>query len=137
MRGNTKEWEFWFAKAEAEAKALPPAGPQQNDLRELGEDLGRFSEIVKISPRAGMLELRRVLEERVKAVAEVHRIEKDGKPPSMLGAIKGLRERSAIDSATAELLLELRAMGNTAAHGSDDAIGLRRLSDITSWCVRH
>lgn len=66
-----------------------------------------------------MLELRSLLEERLRAIANLHGLEKSGRPVSMLGAIKGLQTRNIIDSGTAALLQDLRAMGNAAAHTPD------------------
>jgi hypothetical protein len=137
LRGKYKDvefwFQFWFQKAEAEAKALTPS-PQKFDLApaEVVEQLERFDQIAKISPQAAMLELRALLDERLRSLAEAHGIEKGGRPPSMLGAIRGLQSRGVIDQPTAALLQDLRSMGNTAAHATDafslsDAIRYRRL----------
>jgi hypothetical protein len=133
LRGKYKDVEFWFQKAEAEAEALTPT-PQQFELApaEVADQLERFDQIAKISPQAAMLELRALLDERLRSLAEAHGIEKGGRPPSMLGAIRGLQSRGVIDQPTAALLQDLRSMGNTAAHTTEtfslsDAIRYRRL----------
>ena len=119
LRGKYKDVEFWFQRAEAEAKGLPAPAQNQVPTIETIEQLDRFAQIAKISPQAAMLELRALLDERLRSFAEFNGVLRDGKVPSMLGVIKGLQNRNLIDSGTAALLQDLRTMGNAAAHTTE------------------
>jgi hypothetical protein len=116
LRGKYQDVEFWFQKAEAEAEGLPALAKRQAPTVETVEQLDRFAQIARISPQAAMLELRALLDDRLRSVANFHGLEKGERPVSILGAIKGLQAKKVIDSGTAVLLQDLRAMGNTAAH---------------------
>jgi hypothetical protein len=119
LRGKYKDVEFWFQRAEAEAKGLPAPAQQQVPTIDTVQQLDRFAEVAKISPQAAMLELRALIDERLRSYAEFNGLMRDGKGLSMLGIIKGLQNRKLIDSGTAALLQDLRTMGNTAAHTTE------------------
>jgi len=129
LRGKYKDVEFWFERVEAEAESLPAPAQQQLPAPDTLERFDRFNEVVKISPQAAMLELRTLLDERLRAVADSMGLEKSGRPVSMLGAIKGLQANGVIDGETATLLRDLRVMGNTAAHTTETF----RLSDALRY----
>jgi Domain of unknown function (DUF4145) len=132
LRGKYKDVEFFFQRVEAEAKALPAAPQLELQEAEVAEQLDRYTRVARISPQAAMLELRAVLDDRLRSLAEEHGIEKNGRPPSMLGAIKGLESKGIIDSGTVALLRDLRSMGDAAAHTVEtfslsDAIRYKKL----------
>ena len=135
LRGKYKDVEFWFQRAEAEAKNLPAPAQSQLPTAETVEQLERFDQIAKISPQAAMLELRALLEDRLRVIANFHAFEKGGRYASTLGWIKELHARKIIDSGTVALLQDLRVMGNTAAHTTetfslDDAVRYKNLVEM-------
>lgn len=119
LRGKFKDVEFWFQRAEAEAKGLPAPAPQTDATSGVAEQFGRFDEIVKISPQAAMLELRALLDERVRAYASFNGVLRDRATATMRTIIRELESKKLIDSSTAALLNDLRSMGNTAAHTTE------------------
>jgi hypothetical protein len=125
------DWEISFRleKAEQEAKALTPVSDAAPPTP---EELNRFEQIAKISPRAAVLESRVELEEAVRTFA--HSVGMNENRPSGF-LTRDLRKNELIDQHTSAILDDLRVVGNSAAHrldteiSLDEAIRTRNLSE--------
>jgi hypothetical protein len=116
LRVKRGEWEasFQLDQAEKEAAQLPPPPPGAEPKKASPEEIGKFDELVAISPRAAILDLRSSIEESVRAIADTRW---PGKPyRGMWTTIRELKNANAIDSNTFALLDDLRVIGNVAAH---------------------
>ncbi|MDX8445024.1 DUF4145 domain-containing protein [Mesorhizobium captivum] len=92
------------------------------------EELSRFEQLVNISPRTALMEIRREAEEAISNAAS-----RAGYPPRAFGGTRGtlrmLRKHDLVDENTSQLLDDLFAIGNAAAHdpqASLTAIDARR-----------
>jgi hypothetical protein len=127
---------FRLEKAEEEQAKLPPPTDQTPPTP---EEVDRFREVARHSPRAAVLEIRAQIEEAVRLLAQTIGVRdlpfnRDGKAPLHI-LIRMLRKNNIIDQPTSAILDDLRAIGNAAAHGSgepitvDDALRFRSLAD--------
>ena len=117
LRVKHKDWEasFRLEQAEKEAAALPPAPDQPADAAPTPEEVDRFEQLVKASPRAAVLELRRDLENAVRMAAIAQNL--PTKNPSMLSDVRALRSKGLLTAEVSAILDDLRSVGNSAAHG--------------------
>lgn len=116
-----KEWEISFRldQAEKEAAELPQTDAKAQQPPPTPEEQDRFNQLVDVSPRAAVLELRRELEDAVRNAA--FRLNLFGADrASMLSLTRGLRNTGKIDKHTSALLDDLRSIGNAAAHSSTE-----------------
>ncbi len=131
---------FRLDQAEKEAKALKPA--EADDAAEpTPEETDKFMKLVRISPRAAVLERSRELENALEAFAAAV-----GMPTSrmrgLLDLTRELRKHGLIDQATSALLDDLRAVRNAAAHGNaaeiseQDAFRFGDLADKAIFQIR-
>jgi hypothetical protein len=121
------ETSFRLGKAEEEQSKLPP--PETPAPPPTPEEVDRFEDLAKHSPKAAVLELRSDVEEAVRCFAEAMgvqsgRVTRDGNAPLGL-LIRELRKHDLIDSHTSAILDDLRAIGNGAAHRSDQVLTLQ------------
>jgi hypothetical protein len=127
------EANFRLKQATKDAEALPPLLSTPENIP-TEEEITRFEQIAKISPRAAMIEVRTDIEEAVRSLAESSKL-LTPKVQSTLGLTRLLRNKEIIDHQTSALLDDLRAIGNTAAHDKlvefslDDALRYRSLAD--------
>lgn len=132
-----KDWEasFRLDKAAEEAEKLPPA-PQGADIPSATpEEIGRFEQLVEISPNAAIVEMRAELEEAITRLW--HAVYRDTRKLGTInGAVRILRKDGRIDDHTSAIIHDLRTVGNTAAHASGveltkaDAVKYRELLDV-------
>ena len=127
------EASFRLEQAEAEGMALPPPPGDQAQEVPTPEEVDRFVQLARLSPRAAILEQYAALENAVQLAAIRHN---EGKiPKSTLTAIRLLRNNNIIDKHTAGILDDLRNVGNSARHGigdffgESDAIRFKKLAD--------
>ena len=120
----SRTWMFRsdLEKAEKEAAALPRRRPLHLDKkhfrrRRAKRKAGVLS-LVQLSPRAAILEASMDIESELRSLAESLKVSRPG-IKSMLGLTRLLRSRNIIDSPTAALLDDLRAIRNNAAHNPD------------------
>jgi hypothetical protein len=130
-----ENWEVGFRleKAETEAAALPvPVAPE---VISTPEEKSRFEQIVKLSPAAAILEVRREIEGFLHTALSVQNLHNSSQPVTMLTATRLLRSKGLIDAHTSAILDDLRNIGNTAAHingaefSESDAIRFKKLAD--------
>jgi Domain of unknown function (DUF4145) len=123
LRVKHKDWEasFRLGEAEREAQALPPP-PVRNEPPPTPEELSRFGQIAKISPRAAILEYRAEMDQAVRDFAQSVGMTETTRPLGIL--IRELRKHELIDQHTSAILDDLRAVGNSAAHGIDNEFSL-------------
>jgi hypothetical protein len=117
-----KNWEaaFRLEKAVEEAVALPAPSQQDEAQAATPEELTRFDQLVAISPKVAILELRRELEGLVQRYAEpLIGPSNSNRPLSIL--IRTLRNLKLIDPSASAILDDLRVVGNSAAHSVDEA----------------
>jgi len=134
IRVKHKDWEasFRLDKAEREAERLPE--PEDVPPEPTPEEIEGFEEIVRVSPRAAILELRANLEEALRNLARDAGLT-NWERSSLVAILRQLRSEDKIDSHTSALLDDLRAFGNTAAHSTnieltiEDARRYRELAD--------
>jgi hypothetical protein len=141
VRVKHKDWEASFRLEKAEeavaSKALALPG-KETVLSPEEED--RFSDVVKASPRAAILETGATLEETLRRFARAHGILRDkGRTPSSYYIVRELENRGMLDAGAAKVLNDLRAVGNSAAHGGEefsvtekDAYRFRALADFVT-----
>jgi hypothetical protein len=117
LRVKHKDWEVSFRlnEAEKEAQSLPPVAP---DALATPEELSRFDQIAKVSPRAAILEYRAELEEAVREFARAVGMTEAKRPFAYL--LRELRKHEMMDSHTSAILDDLRSVGNSAAHRTDN-----------------
>jgi hypothetical protein len=127
--------EVVLGKAERVAAQLPPIENGVDDENEKSEELDRFLEVAKISPRGAVLELRSDLEAAVLRSAKMH-ADYDSPPTTVetfSDAVGYLRQQDYIGAATSRLLGDLRSIGNSVAHGGavdvEEAIRYRHLAN--------
>jgi hypothetical protein len=135
MKYKDLDVSFRLDQAEKEAALLPFAPQEGAEMQATPEERDKFNRLVEISPRAAVLELRSELEEALRSVAQAHGIPKAGAQGAM-ALTRILRNTGAIDEKTSALLDDLRAIGNSAAHASQDfsmeksdALRFRKLVD--------
>jgi hypothetical protein len=132
------EIDFRLKQGEQEAAALPPAetGPESVPTP---EETSKFDQLVEISPRAAILEMKREVEAALYGLVRLTNIP-GGQTRSMLQLTRLLRNEKIIDASTSALLDDLRSVGNSAAHENDvnftkdDAQRFRALATTT---IRH
>ncbi len=134
MKYKDLDVSFRLEQAEKDAKALPKAG-KHPEIESTPEERTRFEQVAEVSPRAAILETRAEIEETVIKMAERLGGLEGKRTPSLLMAIRALRNRQVISPETSALLDDLRTVGNTAAHGrevqftKDEALRFRSLAD--------
>lgn len=134
MKYKDFETSFRLDQAEKEAAALPLT-PVYPEFELTPEEKDRFAQIADISPRTAIMELRRELEDALGNVAQGYGLSL--RIPSSLASItRVLRSKELIDQHTSAVLDDLRAVGNTAAHGGnetefskEEAFRYRQLAD--------
>lgn len=124
MRAKYKDLEFSFLLDEAEKVAVKMEPPTESS-EPTPEEEGRFESIANLNPRAAMLSLRYELEEAVRRFADavgVNRVSERiaRRPNSLAEYTRVLRQNELIDVATANVLDDLRSVGNAAAHSEDE-----------------
>jgi hypothetical protein len=114
------EVSFRLDQAEKEVLQLPTQEVVPEEASEpTPEEKTKFDSLVDISPRAAVLELRSELEETVQHFAELMGVSKSaGK--GMMQLTRILRNTEKIDATTSALLDDLRAVGNSVAHPSNN-----------------
>jgi Domain of unknown function (DUF4145) len=130
-------WEasFRLDEAEKEAAALPAPAQPVPEAIPTREETERFNQLVKISPRGAIVELRAELDEAVRNAAARFGMEKSGVGSSMVVAIRQLRNSNIIDGHTSAILDDLRNVGNTAVHSTStdftesDALRYKKLAN--------
>lgn len=133
-----KETEVSFRLSEAEkaVEQLPPAPPEA--LSPPADEISKFEQIARISPRSALLEIRREVEDVLQR--EASRLQQrpwgqSGRAMPARQALRILREKSAINVGAANLLEDALAIGNIAAHDQSavfsfsDAMRYRSLVD--------
>lgn len=130
LKHGETEIDFRLDKAEKEADLLPPdKGPAPTP-----EEIDRFEEVARLSPRAAMLELRATVETALRSAAERLDIADAGRL-SFPFLMRRLRAEKLLDPHTSALLDDLRVVGNRAAHdetlelSTDEVLRFKRLSD--------
>ena len=113
-----KDFQLSLQKAEQNAEALPERPPEQ--APEQKPDETEFDRLLKISPAAAVVAMRRRLE-----AALMNYAEKRGMSRIPLGLQRLSREllsQTLIDQATAEVLTDLAQTAAAASHSSPDLI---------------
>ncbi|RUX97159.1 MULTISPECIES: DUF4145 domain-containing protein [unclassified Mesorhizobium] len=116
--------------AEIVVERLP--APPQEPAPATPEELSRFEQLVAISPRTALMEIRREAEEAVGRAGTRAGYRTFG---GARGTMRMLRKHMVIDESTSKLLDDLFAIGNAAAHDphaaitADDARRYRVLAD--------
>jgi len=128
MKYKDLDVSFRLDKAEEEAASLPPAVQGPTELAPTPEEEGRFEQLAAVSPRAAIQEIRRELEYAIWNLA-ISRGVVNSTHPSLLTAVRSLRNKGIISPQASALLDDLRAIGNRAAHGGDDAIFTKEEAD--------
>lgn len=124
-----------FASADEEATQVL-IGQDPQPAPPTPEEKSKFDEIVKLSPRAAVLELSYELEEAVRGFTAGMGFDLNTRTTTMGGLIRLLRTNDLIDKQTSGLLDDLRVIGNTAKHGhetdikEEEAHRLRRLAEV-------
>jgi hypothetical protein len=139
LKHKDTEVSFRLQQAERAVTALPPPTDVQELPPPTPEERSRFELTAEHSPRAAILEKRVELEAALNELLAAHNI-----PAKMsLGpAIRLLRDRGLIDSATSVVLDDLRVIGNKAAHtvneqfSKDEALRFGKLADQTIQSIR-
>lgn len=114
---------FTLDQAEKEAAQIPKAPPSP-DLDPTPEEKNRYEKLAEYSPRAAILEKRADLEQTLRTVAEPLLSSKGPRPWKTIpltAAIRLLRSHGVIDENTSALLVDLRNIGNRAAHSADNS----------------
>lgn len=121
---------FRLDQAEKEAKAFPaPAEP----MSPTPEEANKFAALVKMSPRAAILERRVELQDALESFAVS--VKMKYRPGNILQLTRSLRQYQLIDERTSALLDDLRVIGNKAAHDptttftEEDALRFGEYSD--------
>jgi Domain of unknown function (DUF4145) len=131
------EIDFRLTEAERDAKAVPSL-PVEEISKPTPEETNRFEKLARISPRAAIVEMRADLEEAMASFAQRHDVT-DPSPRKMLSILnmtRLFRARGLISPEVSALLDDIRAIGNSAAHGSgaaisfEDALRFRRLWEL-------
>jgi hypothetical protein len=104
---------FRLDQAELEAKAIPKADQAPAPTK---EETDKFTQLAKISPNSAIAEKSREIEETLFAYGQAQGIS-DQRYRGWLAWTRELRNKQLIDSATAALLDDLRAVRNNAVHG--------------------
>lgn len=119
MRLKYKDFDVSFRldEAEKDVDALP-APPEVSVPTP--EETDKFRRLVRVSPRAAILERRLELQEALETFANSVGIKVRGRTVQHL--TRDLRTNDLIDEATSALLDSLRAVGNTAAHDAEAEI---------------
>jgi len=109
---------FRLDEAEREAAELPAIPPAES--QPTIEEITKFERLAELSPRAAIVELRSQLEDVVRRAALAKGLQM---PPtkSLLFMTRLLRSRDVIDARASALLDDLRAIGNRAAHSTDES----------------
>jgi hypothetical protein len=117
LRVKYKELDVNFrinqAQKEADALEEPESLPKPTP-----EEIDKYRELARISPRSAILERSYQLEEAVRAFAVAVGLPSTQRYPQ-IKIIRELRNHKLIDEATSALLSDLGSVRNTAAHGSD------------------
>ncbi|HUC49151.1 MAG TPA: DUF4145 domain-containing protein [Xanthobacteraceae bacterium] len=139
LRVKHKEWEISFRLHEAEKAAakLPPT-TGVSEAPPTPEEKSRLQQIVKLSPRAAILEVRASLEEAVRSFADAIGMKNKDPYTNYASLIRNLRVSDLIDANTSALLDDLRAVGNSAAHNQSDpterdALKFAELAERLIW----
>ena len=119
LEAEVKGVKFRFASAAKEVVKLtleqvPSAGDNPTP-----EEISKFEEIKKLSPRAAVLELAYELEEAVRGFAAGMGIDQNTRTTTLRGLTRLLRSHELIDEKTSALLDDLNAIGNVAKHGRE------------------
>lgn len=127
------EASFRLDQAEQEAASMPN-GEALPETEPTPEEVDKFEQVAKLSPRAAILEVRSDIEEAVRSLAEAVNL-LTPRVQSMLGLTRLLRKSDIIEASTSALLDDLRVIGNNAAHrpeagfSTDDALRYRALAN--------
>lgn len=122
---------FRLDQAEKEAEALPPG---EEPPTPTPEETDKFIRLAQISPSSAIAEKSREVEQALADFSEAVGL-KDQRMRGWLAWTRELRKHALIDTATAALLDDLRAIRNAAVHGGgrvlteDDAFRFGALAD--------
>lgn len=124
-----KDLELEFGRrleaAKSEAEALPPTPSEALPSAHESEFIERISTLAATSPRAGVLEAWREVEETAASAAREHGYigpKQYHRTPANL--VRALRKAPQIEPGIITLLEELRVMRNRAAHATDFALSV-------------
>jgi hypothetical protein len=104
---------FRLDQAEQEAEALPP---YEESSEPTPEETDKFRRLAQISPSSAIAEKSRDVEQALAEFSDAVGL-KETRKKGWLNWTRVLRKEQLIDSATAALLDDLRAVRNTAVHG--------------------
>ena len=131
VKHKDTELSFRLERAEqVDVPRLPPPTPTQ-------EELDRFDQIARISPRAAILVQRAELTGDLKRLAQMADIP-SAQQSNLALIIRQLQAKKIIDSPTADLLNDLRVIGNLAGHEQDREFSLDdalRFKDLTQKAI--
>jgi hypothetical protein len=115
-----KDWEasFRLATAEKEVEALALTTSAVKEPPPTPEEVEKFEQIAKVSPRAAILETRAELDQALREFAQAIGMKQTNRPLGSL--IRDLRTHESIDHRVSAILDDLRVLGNNAAHGIDN-----------------
>jgi hypothetical protein len=130
---------FRLHEAEKEARNLPAPTQPSEISPPTPEERSKFEKIAELSPRSAILELYSELEDAIQSYAIATGLLQEGAHrlhwAVRRSLIRKLREQELIDSTTAALLDDLRAIRNNAAHNpeviltTEDALRFRELTE--------
>jgi uncharacterized protein DUF4145 len=130
---------FRLDEAEKEAQNLPASTQASESPPPTPEERNKFEKLAELSPRSAILELYSELEDAIQTFAIAIGLVQEGahRPHWAVrrSVIRKLRQHELIDSTTAALLDDLRAIRNNAAHNPDvmltteDALRFRELTE--------
>jgi hypothetical protein len=113
LRLKHKETEITFRLDEAEKVVEHLPAPNPNSPPETPEEVSRFEQVARLSPRGALLEVRAEFENELRTFAS----EKGVKPDQPITHIlRSLRKNQMIGEAAAALADDIRVIGNRAAH---------------------
>jgi hypothetical protein len=114
IRARYGDLEVWLDRAEKTQKELVET-PADTIAPPTPEEQEGISEVVKKSPRTGILAMRTKLEEAIVSYADARGLVVPGPRRNVANLIRVLRKRGFIDKTISTLLDDLRSIGNSVA----------------------
>lgn len=127
-----KDFQLSLKKAEAKAETLPEVqqpAPEAED--------NEFDKLLKVSPAAAVVHMRRALEQALETYAEQRGLTRI--PLGLHRQSRELRRQDLIDENTAEVLLDLAKTAAAASHSSSESISksdAERFRDVAERVMR-